>query len=277
MQTSGQNLRNVSIGAARLWRIEWRKLSRLRSFWVISGLYLLLIPLLYQFFMHSVIQVRGQEVQASTFFALSGGALWDFMLFTGSYGVYLFVLLLLSYTNQERECGLWRQYVSDGMPAADLVSGKALLVLGLSGLATGLLVLGWASIMLLSDADSPPALPTILLDTAGYGLYFTGFLSLAFTLNLLIQRTALSFLLVLLWGLVLESIVRWLDPTGLGNYLPVHQLNALVPNPVAALLEGSNTDEAGFISQLLSLTGGFIWAMTGLVISYISLEYRDLR
>ena len=268
---------NPSLGTARLLRIEWLKMSRLRSFWIISGLYLLLIPLLYQFLINSVVQVGGQEVQTSTFFSLSGGALWDFMLFTGSYGVYLFVLLLLSYTNQERGCGLWRQYISDGMPPADLVSGKALLIAALSGLATLMVVSGWAAIILLSESGSPHSALRMAADAAGYGLYMSAFLSLSFALNLFIQRTALSFLLVVLWGLVLESMIRWLVPDTLGALLPVYQLNILIPNPIAAMLEsGSPTNAPGLAEQLGHLLKGVLWTAAGLVISYIKIQRSDI-
>lgn len=268
---------NPSLGTARLWRIEWLKMSRLRSFWIISGLYLLLIPLLYQFLINSVVEVGGEEIQTSTLFSLSGGALWDFMLFTGSYGVYLFVLLLLSYTNQERGCGLWRQYISDGMPPADLVSGKALLIAALSGLATLMVVLGWAAIILLSEAGSPPSAVRMAADAAAYGLYMAAFLSLSFALNLFIQRTALSFLLILLWGLVLESIIRWLAPDIFGVLLPVHQLNTLIPNPIAAMLEsGSPTSAPAPAGPLAPLLKGIIWAAAGLVISYIKIQRSDI-
>lgn len=268
--------RQTSLGAARLWRIEWLKISRLRSFWIVSGLYVLLIPLLYQFFMNSVVQVGGQEIQASTFFGLSGRQLWDFMLFTGSYGVYLFILLVLSYTNQERGCGLWRQYVSDGMPAADLVSGKYLLLLGLAGFSAALLFLGWAAIMLLTDAGSPPPLSVLAGDLFAYGLYFAAFLSLAFALNLIIGRTALSFILVLLWGLILESMLRWLLPELLALLLPVHQLNALIPNPLTALLDGGinpGTEVAAYSGNMLR---GVMWGGAGLIASYIILQRRDI-
>lgn len=259
-----------------MWRIEWLKISRLRSFWIVSGLYVLLIPLLYQFFMNSVVQVGGQEVQASTFFGLSGRQLWDFMLFTGSYGVYLFILLILSYTNQERECGLWRQYVSDGMPAADLVSGKYLLILLLAAFSAGLLLTGWAVIMLLTDAGSPPPLSVLAGDLFAYSLYFAAFLSLAFTLYLLIGRTALSFILVLLWGLILESMLRWLLPELLAPLLPVHQLNALIPNPLTALLDGGTTPGTEVAAYSGNMLRGVMWGGAGLVASYIILQQRDI-
>lgn len=263
-----------SLGIVRLWRIEQAKLFRMRSFWIISGLYLLLIPLLHQFFINSVVQVGEQEIQAAQFFALSGVALWEFMMFTGSYGVYLFVLLLLSYTNQEREQGLWRQYVSEGMPRADLVSGKALLVVALSTLATGILVAGWAGITLAAGAGAP-ALTTILTDMFCYGLYFAGFLSLAFTLNLFVRRTSLSFILVLLWGLVLESIIRWLDPSSLTQWLPVYAFNGLISNPLQALLDGGSA-AAGGGERVQPVLKSIAWTLSGLVLSYIITQRRDL-
>jgi hypothetical protein len=266
------------LGFARLWRIERSKLIRMRTFWIISGLYLLLIPLLYQFFMGSVVQVGGQEVQASTFFELSGQRLWDFMMFTGSYGVYLFVLLLLSLSNQEREHGIWRQYVSDGMPVTDLVNAKLLLMLSLSVLAGMLLLLGWGSIIWLTGSEALPDFSLMLLDLLQYGLYFFGFMSLAFCLNLYISRTALCFILVLLWGLIFESVIRWADPGGTTDLLPVHTFNALIPNPVMAMMEGGAESSSSdlLLNRVYPLLGSLIWAMIGFGLSYITLLRRDL-
>jgi len=96
-------------------------------------------------------------------------------------------------------------------------------------------------------------------------------LMMAFFINLILKSTTTSFLLVAFWGLFVETIVRWLDPTTITQLLPVNNLNKLVPNPFSVLVGGEVTLMPELVAFMLSL----MWLVIFMSLSAYIIKKRD--
>ena len=240
----------------RLLHVEILKLRSYPLFWIAILLYAAFIPMLFGIFLSADFSTEGQEMDLFDFLAPNAGSLWQYLMFVGSYGVYVLILFLLSFSNRDIVNGVWRQYIIEGVSRNELVAGRVVLVLVLSALATLLLVIVGAFIISQKGYSGiGSALWELRAFTAGYALYFLSFMMMALVVNVFINSTTLSFLGVFFWGLFVEGVVRWIDPTTISQLLPVYNLNRLIPNPFSALVGG----EVYSVPELQSVLVSAVW------------------
>jgi len=253
--------------------VELLKLRTYTPFWVMIGLFVLFIPLTFHFFLFLDLNVDGEEIDFFEFFEPGPEALWHYLLFSSSFAVYILVLLILTYTNREVNGGIWRQYLIEGVSRSGLLLAKTAVVL-LIALFTTVLVFMAGSILI-----SQRGLSGVMLAglgewpfLAGFVLHLAGFMMLAFFLNMIFRSTSIVFLAVFFWGIMLEGVVRWLDPTGLAAYLPVNNFNGLIPNPLGVLMGGEQVSNPGWQAVIMS----FLWICVAYLASWFLIRKRDM-
>ncbi|MCH8568974.1 MAG: hypothetical protein LAT67_11945 [Balneolales bacterium] len=259
--------------AIELLHVMIRKIVRYPLFWIVSVFFLLIIPMLYRFFLTIDLTFAGQQINLLAFLTPDSASVWQYILFVASYGVYVMILFALSFINRDLREGIWRQYLFAGSSRNDLALALWLFSLGLSLWALLLVVLAGSGIVLRqSHAFNAADFIELRLFFAGFLLHYFVFIALAVALNMLLRNTIMSFLIILLWGLVAESAVRWIDPTGFAHYLPVYNLNGLVPNPILALFDRSSVAEPDTQSVVMSL----FWLFGCIGSTYYVLRRKDL-
>lgn len=256
----------------RLLHVEILKLRSYPLFWISILLYAAFIPMLFGIFLSADFNMEGQEMDLFDFLAPTAGSLWQYLMFVGSYGVYVLILFLLSFSNRDIANGIWRQYIIEGVSRNELVAGRMVLVLVLSALATLLLVIVGAFIISQKGyIGIGSALWELRAFTAGYALYFLSFMMMALVVNVFINSTTLSFLGVFFWGLFVEGVVRWVDPTTITQLLPVYNFNRLIPNPFSALVGG----ELSYVPELQSVFITIMWLVVFASIIALVSRRRD--
>lgn len=241
--------------------VQFLKLRLYPLFWLVLALYAAFVPLLFRVIFSAQVTVNEQQLELGDFFALDGAGLWHYLLFAGSYGVHLFVLLLVSFLNRDQRFGIRRQYLLDGLDRRQL-AGADISLAALFSLAALLLLaaatfgLAWSRGIAITAADMSAVAPFLFT----YLLYFAVFMMMALLVNSFLNNTAGTFLVVLFWSLFIEGLIRWVDPTGFSAYLPVNSLNGLIPSPIRALAGGASVVSPDTLKTTLALVWGLLFA-----------------
>lgn len=230
----------------KLLSIEWLKIRRYRTFWILSGLFLIFLPLWNYEIANGVIKMGGGGInilsQAYTFPEVWGNLGW-----WGSIFILFLAILIITLTCNEFSFKTHRQNVIDCWSRMDFFQSKVLLVLSFS-LLTTLFVFLLGGIFGISISGSTSGMFSHL-EALGYFFILTlNYLGAALFIALWIRRSGLAISLYLLYAMIIEyaasSIINHATDTKIGNLLPLQASDELLPFPLmkmAASMMGSKT------------------------------------
>jgi len=274
----------------RLLQIEWLKLKHYRPFWVLTGLYALLVTLICSgvhffliFLKNQGADYRGIDPTIIPFYDFPD--IWQNITYIATFFKIFLAFIIIITTYNEVINKTLRQNIIDGMGKKGWIQSKLLLIGGLSLAATLLLFLiGLITGLILSH---PHGYPHILASTSFLLAYFLEvftFLTFALFLILLIRRSGLVIVGLMMYTFAFEPFIGVLlmfPPSefnfpaytyDLAQLMPIRALNNLihVPYQKYALQE---------IQDFVSLKEVFIvccWLAFYIGMSYLILKKRDL-
>lgn len=236
----------------RLLKIELNKILYSKVFWIILGLYLLLIvPIAFQledmiadFNVSASSGGKGEgegeaSQQPSMGSMLVAGnsiykfpAVWHYITYLSSwFKLFLAIVLIINVTNEYSYKTL-RQNIIDGMSKWEVIWAKELIILLLSLFSiTVVVALGF---ILGSNPDEVSVFD-------GFSIVFTYLFSLLFYLNFAyflcswLKRSGFVIGILFLYNVV-EWLVSFMIPESISQYLPMNLVDTMVPNPVSRLL-----------------------------------------
>ena len=221
-----------------LFRIDYKKLKHYRTFWVIIGMYFIILGLFTSSFMEFLKWLKSKlpdmDLNVYKIPLYHFPDIWQNITYASSFfKIMVGVLVVISITNEYSYRTL-RQNVIDGVSRLDFLISKIATNLGLSvasalfifviGLVTGLIYtpeLEWKYVV--------QSMPFV----AAYGLQMFTYLSFALMLGIIIQRSGLTILL-LMFASTIELIIKLNLPDSLEvikQYFPMDAIDNLVPNP----------------------------------------------
>jgi hypothetical protein len=217
----------------RLLAIEWLKIRRYRTFWILAGLFIILFPLWNYGITNSIIQMGNGKSSGISFLsqAYSFPDVWENLGFWGSIFVLFLSVLVIILTTNEFTFRTHRQNVIDGWKRLDFYHAKVGQVILFSFLATLFLVI----VGLIFGFVSGGA------DGVAYGwekvLWFfllcLDYMGFALLLALMIRRSGLAIGLFFLYSFILENLIKgmlnWKLPQPVGNFLPLQSSDELLP------------------------------------------------
>ena len=259
-----------------LLKIEWRKLLPYRAFWLALIAYAVLMPMLFISLHKFQIQAGGNTLSFSFY---NFPDVWHNVTYIASWFnilLYFFVILLVG---NEYQYKTFRQNIIDGLSRAQALGAKLLLMLLFSVGSTALVAtLGFLCGYFLGDLSAYP----VSFDKSGYvGLYFLqvlGYMSLAFFITHLLRKQGMSIVAFLLYAFVAEPVLQykvfkdWIPLPQVAEYLPIHALGQLVPNPFPAYFGFG--EAAIYQTQPVVVTASYIVVFT--LLSYALIRWRDL-
>ena len=214
--------------------IEWLKIKRYRTFWVLTGFFILLLPLWNFEIYNGVIRMGGKGVNLLSQ-AYSFPAVWSNYGFWGSIFVLFLSILIITITCNEYTFRTHRQNVIDGWSRLKFFHGKVALVLALSLAATLYLFIAGG----LMGAIASGSFSEILSSFSEVGFFFLlvlNYLGFALFIALWIRRSGLAISLFLLYSLIIETIlsatINHYSGTKYGNLLPLQASDELLPFPM---------------------------------------------
>ncbi len=250
-----------------LLKIEWLKLRRYSTFWILSSLFAGLFLLWNYGVNKSFISMGGGagNLLSSTY---SFPQIWGNMGYLYSwFVVFLCVFIIISISN-EFAYRTNRQHIIDGMERLDFLHAKALLVLSVTISATAFFILTGFVFGFVNGGGNP-------FDNFGkvayVFLYTLNYLSFSAFLTFFIKRSGLSIMLLLAYFLVesiMSGLINWKFNTYVGNLMPLQCSDELLPlNALKAInnLTGNARPDAP------------VYLLVACSIVYVGLYYIVLR
>ncbi len=189
--------------------IEWLKIKRYRTFWILTGLFLLLLPIWNMQVASGMLKIGGNAKNGINFLstAYSFPQVWGNLGFWGSIFITFITILVIIITTNEYAFRTNRQNVIDGWNRMQFFNGKVLLVCLLSLLATVYLFL-LGVIFGGYNSGSLSGLFNEFQQVAYFFLLSLDYLGFALFIALWIRRSGLAIGLFLLYSLIIENLLK---------------------------------------------------------------------
>jgi ABC-2 type transport system permease protein len=231
----------------RLLSIEWLKLKHYRPFWILTGLYFLVltlvcssVTLLFEYMQSQGADFNGISPVMIPFYDFAD--IWHNLTYLASFfKIFLGFIVVISICN-EWSFRTIRQNIIDGMNKWEFLTSKLLIILALALFnAIYLIVLG----LLLGSIYSPVTGPDVMFQNFefvfAYFLDLFAFLVFSLFVGMLIKKTGFSIVLLALYSLFLEPIayailVNTYDGIAFYEFLPIRSFNKLIEIPYGKYL-----------------------------------------
>ncbi len=265
----------------KLLKIEFRKIRSNKIFWILTGLYALLI-ILFFFGIQGFIDDLAEEANSKSPIPLPGLSayslpdIWHNLTYiAGFFKIFLGVVVIILITN-EYSYKTIRQNVICGMSRWDFLSSK-LLTIGLIALGATLLVFIIGLILGPMHTDGVTA-GKIFGKTEFLLAYFLetyAFLTFAFLIGMLVKRSGFAIGLLLIYFYILEPVLQYRIPDYIGDYLPKKAIGTMIDIPNTAIMRLFGVEFQDYISIVDALVVvGYVLLFTAL--SYWIIKKRDL-
>ncbi len=264
-----------------LLKIDLKKLTSYRTFWVICGLYFLTLGtstasgMEFLKWLARMIEGFGQEINIQRIPLYHFPDIWmNLAYFSGLFKIVLAIMVVISITNEYSYRTL-RQNIIDGMSRWEFLASKMLTNFLLSFMSLAMVFL----ITLITGLIYTPNLSgmKIFTDMEFFFAYFLeifAFLSYALMIGVLVQRSGLSIVLLLLSHMIemivkenIDEYVPWLI-----QFFPMESISNLVPMPFARYAFQEIRDYL----TVASITIALGWIFLFNFFSYLKLKRADI-
>jgi len=223
----------------KLLKIEWLKLKKYKTFYILSGLFLLVFLLINICIDRGYLDIKaGQNASISLFSAdYSFAAVWQNLSYYYGWSLIFFCVLVIISMSNEFRYKTQRQHIIDGLSRTDFLHAKVLFVVVLSIILTLFFTLTGLIFGYANGGGNPFEHAQPILYVFIYSLNFLSFSAL---LALLIKRSGLSIMLLMVYVFfenIISSVADKLFNIQLGRYLPLESSDGLFPFPFGKLFK----------------------------------------
>jgi len=215
--------------------IEWLKIKRYRTFWVLAGLFLLLLPLWNIEVANGFIKLGGKNGVNFLSTAYSFPQVWGNLGWWASIFIVFMSVLVIILTTNEYMYRTNRQNIIDGWNRMQFYHAKVLLVILLSLAVTiYLFILG-----IIFGGINSGSLSSMFSQFEQVGYFFLlslDYLGFALFIAIWIRRSGLAIGLFLLYSMMIEnilkSVINYYADKPYGNLLFLQSSDELLPFPL---------------------------------------------
>ncbi len=260
----------------KLLNIEWLKVKKYRTFWILMGFFIVLLPLWNYGISDGFLKMGGKNDVNILDQAYTFDNVWSNIGFWASIFVVFISILTIIITTNEYSFRTSRQNVIDGLSKIEFFHSKWMMVLVFT-FFTGLYVFILGVIFGAtkgSMADFPGAIENlfylILLALNYYGF--------ALVLAFFFKKSGISIGMFILYSLILESmlkgIINWTTDTEIGNYLPLQASDELLPFPLLKVVKDM-TQMGGEMEVLPYIIMSCVWIISYYIIGRMRILRTD--
>ena len=269
------------MNALALLKIDLKKLTSYRTFWVVCGLYFATLGIAtasgmeFLKWLARTIEGFGQEINIKRIPLYHFPDVWmNLIWFSGLFKIVIAIMTVISVTN-EYQYRTIRQNVIDGLSRWEFLKSKILTNLLLSLLSvTMIFLVAFVTGLIYTPEINWSFVFGDMEFLLAYFLEIFAFLSYALMLGILVQRSGLTIILLLLSHLI-EFIIRQNideDVPWMLEYFPMESISNLVPLPYARYAFQEIRDSLTFSSVAIATA----WTVIFNYISYHRLKTSDL-
>ena len=265
----------------RLLKIEFKKLVNNKTFWILLGLYALILALVFwsiQTFVNDIVKQTGKTVPipVSKISLYEFPDIWHNLTFISGYLKLILAIIVIIFITNEYSYRTVRQNIITGLSRLEFLLSKLLMVGVISLAATLFLYINGLILGFLNTSEITFGLVferNIFL--FAYFLELFAFMTLALMIGILVKRSGFALGILLLYYYIIEPILSYKLPYDIGDYLPLQTVANLIDVPNTSLMKlfGLNFREYIAVSDTLitiAYTCLFSYFM------FITLRKRDL-
>lgn len=221
--------------------IEWLKIKRYRTFWVLIVFFIVLLPLWNYGVSNGFLKLGGNGKDGINFLsqAYAFSNVWQNLGFWASIFVVFISILTIILTTNEYQFRTNRQNVIDGWSRIEFYHAKWLVVLTLSILTTVYVFLvGTIFGSVYGSISYFPGKIEFLFYVFVLSLNYYGF---ALLLSLFFKRSGITIGMFFLYCMILEALVskyiNWQTDSYIGNFMPLQCSDELLPFPIMDMVK----------------------------------------
>lgn len=243
----------------KLIAIEWLKIKNFRTFWLLIGFFVFLLPAWNYGIANGVMKIGGGNINLlSQAYSFSG--VWQNLGFWTSIFVVFIAILIIILTTNEYQFKTNRQNVIDGWKRIDFYHAKWLVVLLLSFLTTiYVFILGLAFGVANSSFSTFPGHFESLFYVWVLALNYYSF---ALMLSLFFKKSGVTIGMFFFYSMIIESLVSKLvnhyTDSFAGNFMPLQCSDELLPFPLIDMMKAMAKMEAG-PAPWIYVSASFAW------------------
>jgi len=271
-----------------LLKIEWLKLRHYPVFWIMLVLYFLgMAGMAYGLLQIQLSMVMDISVEKLGLYEFPR-VFHTVTYVCGFFFIFIAIIILLLTTN-EYTYKTFRQSIINGQSKGDILKGKILVIFSFSLVTTFFVFL--MSLLLgaiFTEEGTVYSMTDNLKFFPAFFMQLFSFLSFAMMIGILVKKTAIGLMIVLLYYLFFEGIIKIFLPEGLVAYMPIESIDAIIQIPLqeegsAMPIESNGND--GQMSNPLAIQPSAtafqfviisVWTFVYLAVSALLLRKRDL-
>ncbi len=223
----------------RLLQIEFLKLKSYRIFWILVGLYFLLMVLAMLGFSGYVESIFGNSPFSAGIDKINHYPMvWNYMTYIAGFFHLILGVIIIIITCNEYGYKTVRQNVINGLSRFEFLMSKFLMILVFS-LASTLVVFAVTFLLGLihSEAYEMKYMTDKMAFIPGYFVQIMGYSMIAFVIGLIVRRTGFAIGFLMLYVIAVEKIAAYYTPEPLDLFYPVEALDNMIAFPLAELVD----------------------------------------
>lgn len=256
----------------KLLSIELKKIIPYTTFWIILGIYVVLLFLVF-FFLRSI-KLQGPLAFLNLDQYYSFPLLWHTLTYVASFFTLLLGILVIILITNEFTYRTARQNIIDGLSKMDFLSAKLYLIILIALFATLIVfITGIINGFIVTEHIESSIIFDKIAFVLAYFVQAIAYMCFALFIGTLVKKAGLAIGLFLLYSKIVEPLVGWKMPDAISNYLPFHTISSLIQNPVLKIV-GMNVAESP-----LGIHFGFtlFYSAVFLAGTYLLITKRDLK
>lgn len=255
--------------------IEWLKLKKYRTFWILIGFFALLLPLWNMGVSNSVLKISSSKNGVDIFNkAYTFDQVWANMGWWASLFIVFLSILVMVITTNEFSFKTNRQNLIDGWTRLQVLHAKWLVVLVLAVAST--LYVFITGVLFGITYDDMSHFPGNLNQLFFFFILSLNYCSFALLIAYLVKRSGLAIGVFFLYNMFGEKLVQavfnWKLPGDIGNLLPLQASDELLPFPLMQMAQKAMQQEQAFSNSTYVLV-----SVAWIVIYYLTSRMRLLR
>ncbi len=265
----------------KLLKIELRKIAPNRTFWILLGLYIIVLGAVlisFQSFIDNITSQAGSKspIPIPNLSVYTFPEIWHNLTFvSGFFKIVLGILILIMITN-EYSFKTVRQNVIAGLSRMDFLKAKVLFVAMISVFSmVFVFILGLILGLINSPAIGFEEIYSKTVFLLAFCLETFSYLCFAMMIGILVKRSGIAIGILLLYSFVIEPIVNYYLPYDIDEYMPLESIRNMIDIPNTSLMRLFGVEFQGYIAfpDALLVSG---YAILFMAISYWVLNKRDL-
>jgi ABC-2 type transport system permease protein len=255
----------------KLLSIELKKILPYATFWIIMGIYFVLLFLV--FFFLRTIKIQGPlaflNLQSYYIFPV----LWHSLTYVASFFTLLLGMIVIILSTNEFMFRTIRQNIIDGLSKVNFLVAKLLLIFGIALLATFIVFFTGLINGFTQTNNIVASMVFEKIDfVVAYFVQAIAYMCFALFVGTLVKKSGLAIGIFLLYSKIVEPLIGWKLPSEISDYLPFHTISGLIQNPALKLVGFSVPESPLGIHFVFSL----IYSAVFVGGTYLLLTKRDL-